>query len=197
MTLGAPFTRSLIAHEWGSTIAVNFAMRRVRYAVACSLDGFIAGPNGEFDWITPDPEVDSAQDFTRYDTALIGRRTFDVMRAHGQPTVEGMKNYIFSRTLTNADIPNSSILSDSPERTVAELRSAPTNGKDIWLFGGGDLFRTLLAAHLVDDTELVVIPILLGAGIPLLPGAHRIQLALQAQKAYKSGTLSLTYSIVS
>src|SRR6201996_3317147 len=129
-------------------------MRRVRYAVACSLDGFIAGPNGEFDWIPADPEVDSAQDFSRYDTLLIGRRTFEVMRAHGQPTFPGKKNYIFSRTLTRADIPKSSILSSTPEQTVTELRNQPDNGpggnKDIWLFGGGELFRTLLAARLVD-----------------------------------------------
>jgi dihydrofolate reductase len=171
-------------------------MRPVRYALVSTLDGFIAGPNDEFDWITDDPEVDSAQDFTRYDTALIGRRTFDVMRAHGQPTVSGMKNYIFSRTLTRTDIPKSSILSDSPERTVAEIRSAPHNGKDIWLFGGGELFRSLLAARLVDEIEILLLPILLGGGIPLLPPTpQRVQLALKAQKAYTSGTLSLTYSI--
>lgn len=170
-------------------------MRRVRYSVACSLDGFIAGPNDEFDWIPADPEVDSAADFSRYDTLLIGRRTFDVMRAHGQPTFPGKKNYIFSRTLTRADIPSSSILSAAPEQTVAELRSAPDNGKDIWLFGGGELFRTLLAAHLVDEVDLTIIPILLGSGIPLLAGAHRLALTLTDHKRYKSGTLTLTYSI--
>lgn len=169
-------------------------MRRVRYAVASSLDGFIAGPDGEFDWIPSDPEVDSAQDFSRYDTLLIGRRTFEVMRANGQPTFPGKKNCIFSRTLTGADIPKSSILSATPEQTVSELRSAPDNGKDIWLFGGGELFRTLLAAHLVDEIELAVIPILLGAGIPLLPApSRRVQLTLQSQRTYKSGILSLTY----
>jgi dihydrofolate reductase len=171
-------------------------MRRVRYAVACSLDGFIAGPNGEFDWITPDPEVDSGQDFSRYDTLLIGRRTFDVMRAQNEPTFPGKKNYIFSRTLTRADIPESSILSATPEQTVADLRNQPDNGKDIWLFGGGELFRTLLAARLVDDIELVVIPILLGSGIPLLPASpQRIPLQLTNHVIYKSGTLALTYSI--
>lgn len=170
-------------------------MRHVRYAVACSLDGFIAGPNGEFDWILPDPEVDSAQDFSRYDTLLIGRRTFDVMRANGQPTFPGMKNYIFSRTLTRADIPKSSILSTTPEQTVSELRSIPENGKDIWLFGGGEFFRTLLAAKLVDEIDLIVIPILLSTGIPLLPGVNRHKLMLKKHKVYNSGTLALTYSI--
>jgi dihydrofolate reductase len=170
-------------------------MRRVRYAVACSLDGFIAGPNGEFDWIPSDPEVDAAQDFSRYDTLLIGRRTFDVMRAHGQPTFPGKKNYIFSRTLARADIPETSILSNSPEQTVTELRNQ--TGKDIWLFGGGDLFRTLLAAHLVDDIELAVIPVLLSRGIPLLPAADRVPLTLTQHKVYNSGAVSLTYSIIS
>jgi dihydrofolate reductase len=169
-------------------------MRRVRYAVACSLDGFIAGPNGEFDWIAPDPDVDSAQDFSRYDTLLIGRRTFDTMCAHGQPTFPGKKNYIFSRTLKPTDIPKSSILSTTPEQTVTELRNQP--GKDIWLFGGGELFRTLLAANLVDEIELVIIPILLGSGIPLLPAAPRVQLTLKQHKVYNNGTISLTYSII-
>ena len=179
----------------GPIIALHFSMRRVRYAVACSLDGFIAGPNGEFDWIPHDPEVDSAQDFSRYDTLLIGRRTFDVMRDNGQPTFPGKKNYIFSRTLTRADIPKSSILSTTPEQTVTELRNQPDNGKDIWLFGGGNLSRTLIAVRLVDEIELAIIPILLGAGIPLLPGVHRLPLTLTNDKRYKSGILSLTYSV--
>ena len=171
-------------------------MRRVRYSVCSSLDGFIAGPDGEFDWITPDPEVDSAQDFSRYDTLLIGRRTFEIMRAHGQPAFPGKMNYIFSRTLTRADIPDSSILSATPEQTVSELRSAPDNGKDIWLFGGGELFRTLLATRLVDDIELTILPVLLSSGIPLLPAtASRIHLNLEADNVYKSGTISLTYAI--
>jgi dihydrofolate reductase len=172
-------------------------MRRIRYAVACSLDAFIAGPNDDFDWIPRDPEVDSAQDFSRYDTLLIGRRTFDVMRAHGQPTFPGKKNYIFSRTLTRADIPKSSVLSSNPIETTAELRSAPDNGKDIWLFGGGELFRALLAANLVDEIELAVIPILLSSGIPLLPPAPHVPLTLTHHKIYKSGIISLTYSIAS
>jgi dihydrofolate reductase len=173
-------------------------MHRVRYAVACSLDGFIAGPNDDFDWIPSDPEVDSAQDFSRYDTLLIGRRTFDVMRAHGQPTFPGKTNYIFSRTLKSSDIPKSSILSTTLEQTVTELRNQPDNGKDIWLFGGGELFRTLLAAHLVDEIELAIIPILLGDGIPLLPRtSQRTQLKLNHQRSYKNGMLSVTYSIVS
>ena len=171
-------------------------MRRVRYAVASSLDGFIAGPHDEFDWITSDPEVDADADFSRYDTLLIGRRTFDVMRAHGQPIFPGKENYIFSRTLTPADIPKSSILSATPEQTTAELRNQPANGKDIWLFGGGELFRTLLAAHLVDELELAILPVLLGSGIPLLSGQHRVQLRLEQQKTYRNGTLSATYSIL-
>jgi dihydrofolate reductase len=176
-------------------------MRRVRYSVASSLDGYIAGPNGEFDWIMPNPEFDFAAHFAQFDTALIGRRTFQLMFEHGKPTLPGMKNYIFSRTLRPSDIPKSSILSTTPEQTVRELCNQAATGKDIWLFGGGELFRTLLAAHLVDTIELSLIPVLLGAGTPLAgsgmpllpPFGKRVPLELKEHKVYKNGTVALTY----
>ncbi len=172
-------------------------MRLVRFGGAVSLDGYIAGPNGEFDWIVMDPDMDFAAMMGRYDTFLIGRKTFDAMRAMGNaaPPSPGIQNIIFSRTLSPSDFPEMRIEADA-ERVVRELREQP--GKDIALFGGGDLFRNLLAAKLVDHVEVAVVPVLLGGGIPLLPSpAPRTKLELRNQRVYeKSGTVSLEYEVV-
>jgi dihydrofolate reductase len=169
-------------------------MRRVRYAVAASLDGFIAGANGEVDWITRDPTIDFTAIYRQFDTALIGRRTYEGMLPSGQGTLPGIKTYVFSQTLQQRDHPKVIMVADKVEETVAHLRNQ--KGKDIWLFGGGSLFRSLDAAKLVDTVEVAVIPILLGEGVPLLPPpAHRIPLAFQKQQVYPSGIVSLEYAI--
>ena len=100
-----------------------------------------------------------------------------------------------SRTLRPEDCPRAT-LSDNAEAIVAKLRK--TEGKDISLFGGGDLFRSLLAAGLVDEVSVAVIPVLLGGGIPLLPSpADRARLALKRHRVYeKTGTVQLDYEVV-
>jgi dihydrofolate reductase len=171
-------------------------MRRVRYAVATSLDGFIAGPKGEADWIIMDPEIDFRALFAQFDTALIGRKTFEGMaRGKKKPgAMPGMKTFVFSRTLRQRDYPKVTIVSDNVEETVAELRKE--EGKDIWLFGGGLLFGSLLDAGLVDTVEVAVIPVLLGDGIPLLPPpARQAKLKLTGHKVYKTGIVSLEYAV--
>jgi len=172
-------------------------MRVVRFGGAVSLDGYIAGPNGEYDWIMMDPEMDFAAMMGRYDTFLIGRKTFDAMRQMGTDSQEapGIQNIVFSRTLRAADVPNVRIENDA-ERVVRELREQP--GKDIALFGGGELFRSLLAAQLVDHVEVAIVPVLLGGGIPLLPSpAPRTRLVLRNQRVYeKSGTVVVEYTVV-
>ena len=107
----------------------------------------------------------------------------------------GIENIVFSRTLSQRDHPNITIRADA-ERAVAELRRLP--GKDIALFGGGELFRSLLAAGLVDRVEVNVIPVLLGGGIPLLPSpAGRARLRLLKQRVYaKTGTVGLEYDVL-
>jgi dihydrofolate reductase len=87
-------------------------------------------------------------------------------------------------------------LSDNAERVVADLRTQP--GKDIALFGGGELFRSLLAAGLVDEVSVSVIPVLLGGGIPFLPSpAGRATLRLKKHRVYgKTGTVVLDYDVV-
>jgi dihydrofolate reductase len=172
-------------------------MRKVVYGGAMSLDGFIAGPKGEYDWIVMDPDIDFAALMGRFDTFLIGRKTFEVMRRMGDaaPPAPGIRNVVFSRTLRPEDCPGAT-LSDDAERVVAELRTKP--GKDIALFGGGELFRSLLAAGLVDELGVSVIPVLLGGGIPLLPSpADRARLKLKTHRVYeKTGTVALNYDIL-
>ena len=172
-------------------------MRKVVYGGAMSLDGFIAGPNGEYDWIVMDPEIDFTALMGRFDTFLIGRKTFEVMRRMGDAApAPGIKNFVFSRTLRPADCPPGTILSDDAEKVVADLRRKP--GKDIALFGGGELFRSLLAASLVDEVHFNVIPVLLGGGTPLLaPPADRARLKLKKHRVYeKTGTVGLEYDII-
>lgn len=170
-------------------------MRPVRYSVACSLDGFIAGPNGEFDWIPMDPEIDFAALFADFDTLLLGRKSWEAARQQGGAGMPGMKSYVFSTTLRAEDCPGA-VLSRDPATTVAELKRQP--GKAIWLFGGGTLFRSLLELGLVDQVQVGLVPILLGDGLPLLARpAQRAQLKLMQQRVYrKTGTVLLDYEVL-
>ncbi len=169
-------------------------MRRIRYAVATSLDGYVAGPNGETDWIIMDPEIDFGAIFKQFDTLLLGRRTFQTMASAGH-VMPGMKTFVFSRSLSQRDHPGVTIVAENPSGILSTLKVS--RGKDIWLFGGGALFRSLAELRLVDSVEVSVIPVLLGAGLPLFPGpANRINLTLSGHKIYpKTGTVLLEYSI--
>jgi dihydrofolate reductase len=172
-------------------------MRRVRYLVAMSLDGYIAGPNGEADWIIMDPDIDFRALFEQFDTFLLGRKTFEgIGGAAGGGGQSGAQTMVFSRTLRQEDHPNVTIVSDNLDHALADLRSQP--GKDIWLFGGGSLFRSFLEARLVDAVEVSVIPVLLGEGIPLLPpkpSSERFRLRLASSRAFKTGIVSLEYAV--
>jgi len=171
-------------------------MRRVRYQVAMSLDGYIAGPDDDFDWIPMDPEIDFAALYGQFDTFLMGRRTFEVMARMGdQNPTAGVETIVFSRTLRQEDHPGVTIVAGEPAETLAELRAQP--GKDIWLFGGGSLFRGLLDAGLVDTVEIAVVPVLLGGGIPMLPApARRAALRLTGHRVYgASGIVLLEYAV--
>ena len=168
--------------------------RRLRYQVASSLDGFIAGPNGEYDWIVMDPAIDFNALYKEFDTALMGRKTYEVGVKAGYAGVPGLEAIVFSRTLPAATQPGVRIVNDDPVDTVRALKKTP--GRDIWLFGGGTLFRTLLDAGLVDSVELAVMPVLIGAGIPVLPPGGISKLVLSHQKTLpSSGIVVLSYSV--
>ena len=171
-------------------------MRRLRYQVATSLDGYIAGPAGEFDWITMDPDIDFAALFAQFDTVVMGRKTFLAGLQHGgDGSMPGLDVLVFSRTLRAADYPAVTVVNSDPAERIRALKAKP--GKDIWLFGGGELFRTLLDAGLVDTVEPAVVPVLLGGGVPMLPPrASRTALSLSAHRLYpKSGIVLLEYTV--
>ena len=169
--------------------------RRLRYQVAMSLDGFIAGLNGEYDWIVMDPAIDFAAMYKEFDTAVMGRKTYEVTTAMGgDGAIPGLDVVVFSRTLRQATYPGVRILNDDPIEIVADLKAK--KGRDIWLFGGGVLFRTLLDGGLVDTVEVAVMPVLIGTGIPLLPPGASTKLVLADQKILPaSGIVALAYSV--
>ena len=170
-------------------------MRRVRYMVVASLDGYIAGPNGEYDWIVANPELDFATLLNQFDTLLVGRRTFETMENANRVSMPGMKTLVFSRTLRETKYSDVSIASEEPQKEIGKLQAS--SGKDLWLFGGGELFSSLANQGLVNTVEITLMPILLGKGIPLAPSlTKRVHLKQINHTLYKAGIVSLQYECV-
>lgn len=141
-------------------------MRRLCFSAAMSLDGYIAGSGGAIDWITMDPELDFGALFARFDAVLVGRKSWEAAQAMGGVGSKGMECIVVSRTLDAARAKKARVSAD-PAAAVSELRAKA--GKDIWLFGGGELLASCLALGLVDEIQVAVLPVLLGDVVPLLP----------------------------
>ena len=172
--------------------------RRIRYSVAMSLDGFIAIEDGGYDWIPTDDDLDFASYLGKIGTLLMGRGTYEVMLAQDDPwaAFPGMDVVVVSTTLRARDHPDATIINDDVVTAVTSLKNQA--GKDIWLFGGGVLFRSLLESQLVDRVEIGVIPKLLGQGIPLVPGLASIaKLELHSSESFpNSGIALLKYDVM-
>ncbi len=171
-------------------------MRRVRYSVAASLDGYIADKDGRFDWIPHDPTVDFGALFANVDTLIMGRLTYEVMRSNPEPPFHpGTRVYVFSQSLPTDAAPGITVVRDDPVAFTSSLRHESGTG-EIWLFGGGQLFATLLAGHQVDSVEIAVVPVLLGEGLPLVaPLGGRSRLQFVHSHVYPSGIVALHYAV--
>jgi dihydrofolate reductase len=168
-------------------------MRKIRYQVACSLDGYIADTSGSTGWIVNEPGIDFGALFDQFDTLLMGRLTYEglVKEAGG---FWGKAAVVFSHTLRQEDHPQVTIVSNDARARLQQLRSLP--GKDIWLFGGGKLFQSLLALGCVDTVEPAIIPILLGGGRPMVPTpAVQRMLTLTSHRVFPSGIVWLEYMV--
>lgn len=170
-------------------------MRRLRYSVAMSLDGFIADEDGGYDWITHDDQIDFNAYLTKIDTLLMGRGTWAIMNGpEVEELLDGMKVFVVSTTLPADVDPRVTVIGTDVVEAVAALKAE--EGGDIWLFGGGVLFRSMLEAGLVDRVEVGVIPALLGSGIPVLPGLEGVaELKLHSHESFESGIVLLKYDV--
>lgn len=168
-------------------------MRRIRYQVACSLDGYIADEQGGTGWIVDEPGIDFEELFDQFDTLLMGRRTYQQMLETADD-FWGKRVLVFSRTLRPEDHPAVTIVSGQVKETIEALRAGP--GKDLWLFGGGELFGSLLDLDCVDTVEPAIIPVLLGGGRPFLPApAAQKRLTLTGHRVFSSGIVWLEYTV--
>jgi len=170
-------------------------MRKVVLSVAVSLDVFIEGPNGEYDWCIIDPEFNFNEFFKRFDTIFVGRKTYEMSLAiGGHPKgFPKFQEYVFSNSLGNVK-EGATLVKGDTKTEVEKIKNE--KGKDIWLFGGAALTTSLMNLGLIDELSLAVHPILLGAGKPLFSNIRdRINLTLVDTKRFSSGLVSLTYSV--
>lgn len=161
-----------------------------------SLDGYIAGPNGEIDWIVADPSVDFRAIYADFDAAILGRRTFELTQQPGAPPwPAGWQIYVVSRTLRPADARGVHLINNDVQSAVAALREMP--GRDIWLFGGGALAASLLSMELVDTIDVAVMPVVLGEGVRFIEqGGRRTRLTLRQLRKSIEGIVHLQYDVV-
>ena len=170
-------------------------MRKIILQVAVSLDGFIERPNGEIDWCFTDQDYGMKDFFKQIDTLFMGRKTYELMLTMGDDATSGfpkLKQYVFSTTLN--EVQEGIIVGDDLESEVEKIRNE--HGKDIWLFGGGNLTTSFMNLKLVDEVWLALHPVILGGGKPLFDNLkERVGLKHLDTKTYSTGLVFLKYAI--
>ena len=171
-------------------------MRKVIYGGACSLDGFVVGPGGALDWLHFSRDVREviARSWAAADTVLFGRKTWEASTGSAGGAMNGMKRYLFSRTLTRSPAADVELVTGEAGSFVRRLKGAP--GTDILVMSGGNLAASLLAAGVVDEVGLNIHPVLLGAGVPaFLDAGHRVSLTLAECRPIDGGCVLLRYAV--
>ncbi len=171
-------------------------MRKLILQLAVSLDGYIEGPNGEYDWCFTDDDYGMSEFFGRIDSVFIGRKSYEMVASMGgepPPGFPKLTNYVFSNSLDRVNDGDVIVCGDIAGE-VNRIKSE--EGKDIWLFGGAGLTTSLLNMNLIDEMSLAIHPIILGAGKPLFHDiTERKPLALVKSKIYPNGLAMMTYAV--
>jgi dihydrofolate reductase len=191
----------------------KITMSRIISFMHTSLDGFIAGPNGEMDWIIVDEDIfDFVGDRTNQsDTALYGRKTYEMMDAYWPEAGKSpgaskhdkehsawynrVEKIVISRSLKGKMISNTTIISDNLKEEINKVKNR--TGKDILIFGSPSATHSLMEENLVDGYWLFINPILLGKGIPFFKNIQeRTKLKLVKSNAFKSGVVCVSYEVL-
>jgi dihydrofolate reductase len=169
-------------------------MRKIILNVAVSLDGFIEGPNGEYDWCFTDSDYGLNEFLANTDTIFFGRKSYELWAASFSNMWTDKRHYVFSNSQQSLQT-NATLISGDIETKVHELKNE--DGKDIWLFGGASLTTSLINAGLVDEFLLAIHPLILAGGKPLFNGINkRNWLKLAESKTYENGLVQNRYSLV-
>ncbi|MEJ5996435.1 dihydrofolate reductase family protein [Pedobacter sp. Du54] len=190
-------------------------MKKIISFMHISLDGFVAGPNGEMNWITVDEEIFEhvGKRISKGNTALYGRVTYQMMEnywptAGDSPTasnhdIEHSKWYakvqkiVLSKTLNEEDLSNTKIINDDISDIINQIKQLVDGGnEDILVFGSPTATHSLMKLNLIDGYWLFVNPIILGEGIPLFTDIKdKIKLKLLSTKQFNSGVTELNYTV--
>jgi dihydrofolate reductase len=157
----------------------NPTMRKVILSVALSLDGFIDGSNGEYDWCPPPSEKEMKEFMDDIDIIFMGRKSYEMA---GTSMFPDKQCYVFSNTLNKVK-GNGKIIGKDFATAVAEIKQQ--SGKNIWLYGGASLTTDFINHQLVDEMWLGLVPIVLGSGKPLFQNITNRQL-FKADTAFVS-----------
>jgi len=169
-------------------------MPKVILFIATSLDGYIAGPQGEIDWLFHDADYGYTAFFDSVEALVMGRKTYELSLTFGEWPYGDKPAYVFTRQ-TPPDDSRVRFVAGDAAGLIAGLRARAS--KNIWLVGGAALVSDFLQQGLIDEFVISVHPLLLGAGIPLFEsGIPRHGLRLAGVTPYESGLVQLRYTRV-
>lgn len=170
-------------------------MRKVILNLAVSLDGYIEGPNGEYDWCFADQDYGMTDFFASIDMIFMGRKSYELIASTGDINAFPQVKYVFSDTL-DPDLHPAVNVIRKPDFASSVNTIRNETGGHIWLFGGSELISSFLEANLIDDFLLSIHPILLGGGKPLFNQLNtRVGLVHMGTETYSSGLVQIRYTL--
>lgn len=173
--------------------------RKVIVHIAASADGYIARSDGDLEWLTSRPAPKGFYGMNAFmktiDATVMGRKTYEAGLGLGATFDAKKKTFVFSRHAAPAKLPlGVEFVSGAIGPFVSRLREQP--GRDIWLMGGGELIASFLDANAIDEFVVSVVPVFIGAGIPLIARRHRhVPLELQSNERFEDGLVQLHYRV--